>query len=150
MKIAQKVVLSGEAYEKFLQLVEKQGGDVSYIENLEKYPLSKHSIEVKSMFDGYVYEIDALEVGMVSLILGAGRTKVDDVIDPKAGIVLRKKVGDKVESGEQLAVFYTDRDDVIKTAKERLAKAFKISHQKPEPLKLVKTIIDDNGVRNWE
>ncbi|CUS84122.1 Pyrimidine nucleoside phosphorylase C-terminal domain-containing protein [Candidatus Kryptonium thompsonii] len=102
------------------------------------------------MFDGYVYEIDALEVGMVSLILGAGRTKVDDVIDPKAGIVLRKKVGDKVESGEQLAVFYTDRDDVIKTAKERLAKAFKISHQKPEPLKLVKTIIDDNGVRNWE
>ncbi len=150
MKIAQKVVLSGEAYEKFLQLVEKQGGDVSYIENLEKYPLSKHSIEVKSMFDGYVYEIDALEVGMVSLILGAGRTKVDDVIDPKAGIVLRKKVGDEVESGEQLAVFYTDRDDVIKTAKERLAKAFKISHQKPEPLKLVKTIIDDNGVRNWE
>ena len=82
MKIAQKVVLSGEAYEKFLQLVEKQGGDVSYIEILEKYPLSKHSIVVISMFDGYVYDIDALEVGMVALILGAGSTKVDDVIDP--------------------------------------------------------------------
>lgn len=150
MKIAQKVVISGEAYEKFVQLVEKQGGNVSYIENLEKYPLPKHSIEVKSMFDGYVYEIDALEIGMVALMLGAGRTKVDDAIDPKAGIVLRKKVGDKVESGEQLAVFYTDRDDVIKIAKERLAKAFKISHQKPEPLKLIKTVIDDNGVRNWE
>ncbi|CUS95838.1 thymidine phosphorylase [Candidatus Kryptobacter tengchongensis] len=150
MKIAQKVVLSGEAYEKFIKLVEKQGGDVSYIENLEKYPLPKHSIEVKSIFDGYVYEIDALEVGIVSVMLGAGRTKVDDVIDPKAGIVLRKKVGDKVEAGEPLAIFYTDKDDVIKIAKERLSKAFKIKPEKPELPKLIKTIIDNEGIRDWK
>lgn len=150
IKIAKKAVHSGEAYEKFIQLVKKQGGDTSYIENPEKYPLPKHSIEIKSMFDGYIYEIDALEIGLVSVMLGAGRTKVDDIIDPKAGIVLKKKVGDKVESGEQIAVFYTDRDDVIKIAKERLSKAFKIKESKPELPKLVKTIIDDAGIRNWE
>lgn len=150
IKIARKTVLSGEAYEKFLNLVERQGGDVSYIENLEKYPLSKHSVEVKSTFDGYVNEINALEIGIVSVMLGAGRAKIDDVIDPKAGIVLRKKVGDKVESGEPLAIFYTDKDDIIKVAKERLLKAFKISSEKPELPKLIKTVIDDEGIRSWE
>lgn len=150
IKIAKEAVHSGKAYEKFVQLVEKQGGDVTYIENPERYPLPKHSIEIKNTSEGYVSEIDALEVGLVSIILGAGRTKVDDVIDPKAGIILRKKVGDKVEFGEQLAVFFTDKEDVIKIAKERLSKAFKITSQKPQPLKLVKTIIDSNGVRDWE
>lgn len=150
IKIARKTVLSGEAYEKFLNLVERQGGDISYIENLEKYPLSKHSVEVKSTFDGYVNEIDALEIGIVSVMLGAGRAKIDDIIDPKAGIVLRKKVGDKVEAGEPLAIFYTDKDDVIKVAKERLSKAFKISSEKPELPKLIKTVIDDEGIRSWE
>ncbi len=150
IKIAQKSVSSGKAYEKFIQLVERQGGDISYIENLEKYPLPKHSIEIRSTSDGYIYEIDALEIGLVSILLGAGRTKVDDVIDPKAGIILNKKVGDEVSSGEQIAVFFTDKDDVIKTVRERLSKAFKISPQKPQPQKLIKTIIDSNGVRSWE
>jgi pyrimidine-nucleoside phosphorylase len=150
IKIAKKVVHSGEAYEKFLQLVEKQGGDVSFIENPEKYPLPKHSIEVKSMFDGYVYAIDTLEIGLVSVMLGAGRTKVDDLIDPKAGIVLKKKIGDEVQTGEPLAVFYTDKDDVIKPAKERLLKAFKINTEKPIPPKLIKTMIDSEGIKEWK
>jgi len=150
IKIAKKVIYSGEAYEKFLQLVERQGGDVSFIENPEKYPLPKHSIEVKSMFDGYVYSIDTLEIGLVSVMLGAGRTKVDDLIDPKAGIVLKRKIGDEVQTGEPLAVFYTDKDDVIKTAKERLLKAFKINPEKPIPPKLVKTMIDLEGIKEWK
>ncbi len=149
INIAKETVHSGKAYEKFIQLIEKQGGDITYIENPGKYPLPKHSIEIKSTSEGYISDIDALEVGLVSIILGAGRTKVDDVIDPKAGIILRKKVGDKVEFGEQLAVFFTDKEDAIKIAKERLSKAFKITPQKPQPLKLVKTIIDSNGVREW-
>ncbi len=150
IKIAKKVVHSGEAYEKFLQLVERQGGDVSFIENPEKYPLSKHSIEVRSMFDGYVYAIDTLEIGLVSVLLGAGRSKIDDIIDPKAGVILKKKIGDEVQTGEPLAVFYTDKEDVLKTAKERLLRAFKISSEKPTPPKIIKTMIDSEGIKEWK
>ncbi|MCI0706751.1 MAG: thymidine phosphorylase, partial [Ignavibacteriae bacterium] len=96
-------IASGAAYRKFLKLVKIQGGDTHPLEHLERYPLSKHTIEVKAPDSGYIATIDSLELGMTAIALGAGRQTIDDIIDHKAGIILKKKVGDRVEPGDALA-----------------------------------------------
>jgi pyrimidine-nucleoside phosphorylase len=144
-----KSISDGSAYRKLLDLIQAQGGDVKAIENLEGYPLSKFSMEIKSSDHGFIAEIDPFELGMTSISLGAGRQKMDDVIDMKAGIVLKKKVGDAVDIGNTLAVLYTDREDVLAAARKRISKAFKISLAQPKRLPMVLDIIDKNGVRKW-
>jgi pyrimidine-nucleoside phosphorylase len=145
-----QVVEDGTAYEKFLSLVAAQDGSIDAIENLESAPLPKFAMEVRSADTGFIGSIDAFELGLTSIVLGAGREKIDDRIDPKAGIVLKKKVGDGVEIGETLAFFYTDRENVLSSAHNRIAKAFKISAAKPERTPLVLNIVDRNGVREWQ
>ena len=146
MERCKEVVKSGKAYEKFLQLVKRQGGDISFIEHLEKYPRSKYSGEVKSPGRGFVTGIDSLELGLTGIELGAGRTKVDDVIDPKAGIRLTKKVGDAVSSGETLAIFYTDNKGVVERASERITGAFSVGFSKPASVPLIISQVDENGI----
>jgi len=143
-------IADGSAYRKLLDLVRVQGGTVETIENLENYPLSKFSIEIKAADNGFIREIDALELGMTSILLGAGRQKIDEAIDPKAGIVLKKKAGDPVSAGDPLAIIYTDREDVLSTSRERISKAFKVSPAKPNHKPMVLNIIDKNGVRKWQ
>ncbi len=147
---SKETIKNGKAYEKLLELVEIQRGDVGSIENLERYPLSKFSIEVKTLREGYVVEIDALELGLTSVMLGAGREKIDDIIDPKAGIVLRKKVGDTVEVGETLAGFFTDRENSIEAAKERIEQAYRIGPAAPAQRQLILDVIDRNSVRKLD
>lgn len=144
-----EAIQSGRALEKFKQLVKRQGGDSTVIDNFSKYPRSKYTHEIKSTTSGDVDNIDALEVGFVSTMLGAGRTKVDDVIDPKAGVLLRKKVGDSVSRGETLAVLYTDRKEVVEPAAHRLERAFAVATEPSIAQPLVKKIVDKEGVHPW-
>jgi pyrimidine-nucleoside phosphorylase len=74
---------------------------------------------------------------------------MDDLIDMKAGIVLKKKVGDAVDIGDSLAVFYTDREDVLAAARRRISKAFKVSPTQPERQPMILDIIDKDGVRKF-
>lgn len=104
------------AYKKLQEFVIAQGGDVSYIEHPEKFPLSKHIVEVLATEEGFVKGIDALEIGESAMRLGAGRATKDDVIDMTAGIIINKKVGDKVKIGDKLADVYTN----VKNYKEIL------------------------------
>ena len=90
-------------------MVEAQGGDVEYIKHPEKFEMSKNIIEVRSEHDGYIKEINALEIGISAMKLGAGRETLEDVIDMSAGIILNKKVGDPVKEGELLATLYTNK-----------------------------------------
>jgi pyrimidine-nucleoside phosphorylase len=144
-----KTIEDGSAYQKLIELVRAQGGNVDAIENLERYPLPKFAMEIKSNERGFISEIDSLELGLTSISLGAGREKIDDIIDMKAGILLKKKVGDAVDIGDSMAVFYTDRENALASARERIAKAYKISLSKPEVKPLVLDIVDKNGVRKW-
>ena len=91
---------------------------------MKNIPRSKYSGEIKSSQSGFVTGIDSLELGLTGIELGAGRTKVDDVIDPKAGIRLTKKVGDAAAAGETLAIFYTDKKSVVESASERITRCF--------------------------
>jgi pyrimidine-nucleoside phosphorylase len=149
VKMSRTSVTDGSAYRKLLELVAAQGGDVSAIENLERYPLSRHTIEVGTTEEGYVAEIDSLELGLTSTTLGAGRAMIDDMIDPKAGMILKKKVGDRVESGEVLAVFQTDRENVLTAARDRIRTSFKIQPAPPRQQPLILSYIEKGGVKTW-
>ncbi len=122
-------VKNGKAYNKFLELVEKHGGDISYIENMEKLPKAKYIIPVLSKNDGYVSALDALTVGKISVNLGAGRIKKDDKIDSTVGIVLAKKIGDRVKDNEILAYIHANDEVKGQKAVEDLYDAYKFSEK---------------------
>jgi pyrimidine-nucleoside phosphorylase len=153
--IAEGVALSrasiedGTAFNKLLEIVAAQGGDPSALENLERYPLPKHTMEVKTMERGYIGAIDSLELGISSITLGAGRARIEDKIDPKAGIVLAKKVGDAVEGGDVLATFSTDKDEALEPARERIRAAFRIQSAPPKQKPLILSYVEKGGVKTW-
>lgn len=118
MEMLKKVIADGSAFEKFRQMVIAQGGDVSYIDHPEKFPESKYVVEVKAPKDGYIKRIVALEIGESAMRLGAGRETFDDVIDMSAGIVLSKKVGDKVKKGDVLCTVHTNVEDHAQILKD--------------------------------
>lgn len=118
---------NGKAYHKFIQLVQKQGGDITYIENLEKLPKANCIEPIYSEENGYVQEINSKEVGKLAGMLGAGREKKDDSIDPAVGIVLTKKVADKVQKDEALAYIYANDEEKLRKAKIKLKEIIKIS-----------------------
>ena len=107
----QKVIEDGSALEKLKAMVRSQGGDVSYLDDTSKFPVSKNHIEVIAKQEGYVNRIDALEIGESAMRLGAGRATKEDIIDPTAGIILNKKVGDYVKIGDKLCDVYTNIDE---------------------------------------
>ncbi|MBI4429827.1 MAG: thymidine phosphorylase [Ignavibacteriales bacterium] len=147
---SKEALATKKGYQKFLDLVKTQGGDVSSVDNLEKYPISEFSADVKSSDRGFVSSIDPLEMGLTSITLGAGRQKIDDIIDPKAGIVLKKKVGDPVAAGDTLAVLYTDSEEVISPARDRIGRSFKIVPDRPTLPPLIKYIVEEEGIRKWD
>ena len=149
VELSKGAISDGSAYQKLLQLVDAQGGSVPAVENLEKYPLPKHTIEVKTMESGYVGEIDPIELGLTSISLGAGRARIHDAIDPKAGIIVMKKAGDAVEPGDILAILHTDKEDIIEAARERIHKAFKIQRSPPKQRPLILSYVDRGGVKTW-
>lgn len=120
---------NGKAFEKFKEFVKAQGGDISYIEDPKKFKLSKHIVDVVSASSGYIKRIDALTIGVGSMHLGGGREKMDDVIDMSAGIVLNKKIGDKIEKNEVLCRLYTDHDEYSEVY-DNVLKAFEIVDKK--------------------
>ncbi len=93
-----------KAYNKFLELVKKQGG------NIEELPESKNKFDIKSPKEGYLNEINALELGKLSMALGAGREKLDDELDYGAGIIIHKNIGDYVKRGDKLMTLYTNKN----------------------------------------
>lgn len=132
---------SGKALDKFYEFVEAQKGDVSAVQNLQNYPKSTYSRGVKASHDGIIQSIDSYRLGITSVSLGAGRQQMDDLIDPKAGITLYKKIGDSVESGEVVAEFYTDKESVLNNAEEQIQSTFEIGEEPVEPPKLIHEVI---------
>lgn len=138
--LSKELISNGKAYQKFLEIVESQSGDVSFIENLEKYPKPKYRIEVKSNRSGFISKIYSFLIGMLGIELGAGRMKYTDEIDPKAGFIFFKKVGDELKEGDLIAEIRTDKNNSDYFLSKFL-NSIEITDLKPEPLPLVyKTI----------
>lgn len=139
----------GSALNKFREMVANQHGNPDVTEKYELLPEAGHVIHVKAVSSGNVQAIDAQEIGLTAMILGAGREKKEDTIDHAAGIVLCKKTGDRVESGETLAVLHTNKPSAIDEAKRRVLGAYKTSMQKPKAPPLVYGIVTDKGEEFW-
>ncbi len=140
--LSKKLVANGKAFEKFVELVKLQGGDVSYLYEPKKYPKSKHKLKVKSKTEGFVSTIDTYQIGVAALELGAGRLKKEDIIDPKAGIIFHKKLGDKLSTGEVIAELFTDNKNSFADAEKRIMNAVRVNDTKPKKQKLIKLMID--------
>ena len=102
-------ILNGKGYDKFIQMVKKQGGDVSYIENTDKFEKANNIIKVSSDKTGIIEQIKADTIAKYVCNLGAGRIRKEDKIDMQAGAVLHKKVGDSVQKGEPIVTIYTNK-----------------------------------------
>ena len=137
-----RILKSGKAFDKFVEIVKAQGGKADFIFNPEKYPKSKFKEVIKSNSAGYLSEVNTYELGMAAIDLGAGRKTKDDKIDPKAGIIFNYKIGDTINKGVMLAELYSDSKSGIDNAKKRITSAIKISKSKPQKPKLIKTIIN--------
>lgn len=132
-------IASGKAYEKMKEWIAFQGGDVSYIEDTEKFEKAKYSLEVISEKDGYITKMDAEAIGIIACKLGAGREKKEDSIDFTAGIILHKKTGDRVNKGESLATLYTNNESLLKAV--NYLDAIEIGTEKPEENKLIYKVV---------
>ena len=119
-------IKNGKAYNKLLELVKNQNGDISYIENPKKFEKAKYVIPVYAEKTGYIEKLDARQVGVASAHLGAGRIKKEDRIDHSVGIWLEKKIGDKVNQGDILAYVHGNTEDTAKTGVQEIKQAYKI------------------------
>ncbi len=136
IKLSKQMIETGKAYQKFLEIVEFQSGDVSFIENPEKYPEPKFKFEVKANRSGFISGMNSFEIGMLGIELGAGRMKYTDSIDPKAGFIFFKKIGDEVKSGEVIAEIRTDIEKE-EYFKQKFLKTIEFDDNKPESEPLV-------------
>lgn len=137
----EETLQSGKAYQKFLELVTNQGGDISYFQDTQKLGKAKFVIPVLSSQEGIIENIDAEICGSISVYVGAGRMKKEDKIDMLTGIVLNKKSGDIVKVGEPLAYVHTNDETKAKGAVENLKNAFKITNKKVKKQNIILGII---------
>ncbi|MGN1443976.1 MAG: thymidine phosphorylase, partial [Acutalibacteraceae bacterium] len=136
-KQVRQALSDGSAYETFKKLVIAQGGDISLIENTDKFKQAAFCREALSPADGYIASMNAETIGLASVVLGAGRKTKEDVIDYTAGIVLEKKTSDCVKKGDVIARLYTNNADTLDEAERMLLSALSFSAQKPAEKPLI-------------
>ncbi|KAA3642294.1 MAG: thymidine phosphorylase [Chloroflexi bacterium] len=135
-QMAEETISSGAAWEKFRQLVEVQGGDVSYIDDPSKLPKAKLIETVKAERGGYLAEINAREVGETAVTLGAGRQKKGDPVNHAVGIMIHRNVGDQLAAGDDLFEIHAGDEKTLQEAKQRVMAAHVWSDEAVEPLPL--------------
>jgi len=141
IEILKNLIDSGAAFDKFKELVVAQNGDVQMIENPNLLPNSQFSETYNSNFEGYISDLNALDIGLASLKLGAGRETKESIIDHGAGIVLKKKIGDFVKKDEVLATLYSNNPANFTKAREYMNLAYEISQEKPVKNPLILKIV---------
>ncbi|PHK49083.1 pyrimidine-nucleoside phosphorylase [Staphylococcus edaphicus] len=137
----EQAIQDGTALESFRTFLENQDGDGSVVEDVSKLPQAKYQIELPAQSSGYVTEIIANEVGVASMMLGAGRQTKEDDIDLSVGLVLHKKVGDKVNKGDALLTIHSNQVQ-IDNVKEKLLQSITISEHGDEPTLIHKIITE--------
>ena len=143
----EKIVKEGKAINKFKEMIAAQGGNLEIIDNPELLPLAKYSTKIKAEISGYVQKIDSRLVGESAMLLGAGREKKESEIDLSVGIILKKKVGNKVNINQDLAEVYYNDSEKLKEAKNKLFSSFVIGDNKPKKLPLILATISKEGVK---
>lgn len=132
-KLAVQTLDNGSALAKLRALIEAQGGDVSYIDQLDKLPKAQYVQSIEAEKTGYVKKINAQNVGEACVILGGGRSKKGDIIDPAVGVMVHAKIGDKVELGQTIFDVHFNKPEVIQDAIDKLKNAIDIADEPVDP-----------------
>lgn len=141
-KMAIEQITSGKAFETFCKMVERQGGDVSCIRDTNNFEKAKYTYTVLAPKSGYITYMNTEDIGIASLLLGAGRNKKEDNIDYSAGLILNKKTYEKVEAGEAMVTLYTNKPEAIEQVEAKILNATIIEDEIKDERPLVfKTII---------
>jgi len=130
-------ISSGEALERFGCMIEMQGGDRRVIENTDLLPRAGETVVAEAQSSGYISTMDTAQLGICALLLGAGRSKKDDVIDPAVGYWMQHRLGDWVEKGEPLAEFHVNSRDNLEDSLQRFQAAITITANPGRTIKSV-------------
>jgi len=141
LRRVERAVMDGTALEKMQQIVKAQGGDPRVVEEPNRLAVARHRSTCTAASDGYVTAIDPLELGYASMGLGAGRSRAEEEVDPGAGIRLNIQVGDRVQSGDELATLYTSERARLGAGTDRVAASFRIGKRRlPARSRVIETI----------
>ncbi len=142
-----EAVSSGEALRRFAGMIELQGGDPKVTEDVSRLPGAARIIPVKAETSGYLASTDAVSLGISAMLLGAGRSRKEDVIDPAVGYWMKKRLGDRVEKGDVLDEFHVGNEDSLDEALMRFRSGIFIKDEKPVITKLIYTAIDNMSIQ---
>lgn len=140
-----QLVASGKALERFRQMVELQGGDPHIIDDPRKLPQARHTTQIVSEKSGYVASMQCEQIGTACVILGGGRERKEDSVDPAVGIVLHKKVGDRVTAGEPLATVHYNDESRAHRAQQMINESYQIGEVAPQGRPLIHRVIQGEG-----
>ncbi len=146
---AKKAISSGKAFQKFREIVQAQGGDLSYIDRPDSRGTAKHCYPILSSNQGYITRLDAYLLGTLSVRLGAGRQQKEHDVDQLAGIRLEKKLGDYVQKGETLMTLHTNKDLDLDELERWVFSSIQWGASQAEPQPLISHILDKNGLRAY-
>lgn len=140
-KMIMENINNKKALNKFKELIKNQGGDVSYIEDTSKFEKAKYIIPIRSEKMGYIKSMDNEKIGYISSSLGAGRLKKEDKINDKVGIIINKKIGDRVNVGDVLGFIHSDDIEVGNNAVKEMQNCYRFSNEYVEKQKHILGII---------
>jgi len=143
-KLAAELIGSGRAFERFRQMVAMQGGDTKAVDDPSWLPKAQNRLDVASPRSGYITSIQSEEVGKASVILGCGRSSIEDLVDPAVGLVLHKKVSQSVIAGEPVCTIYYNSGVHLDRVRRMIEQSFQVSDAPPTELRpLVRRVVAD-------
>ena len=142
ISLAQSKLHDLSAYNKFCEIIGFQNGDISYLENTEKFDKAKYELKIYAKTDGYIDRIETEQIGNIALMLGAGRKNKEDKINLTAGLVFNKKIGDKINKGDLLVTLYGDNEKILKEEKDEFLQSIHLSRKKPPIQSVIYKILD--------
>ncbi|WP_336786828.1 pyrimidine-nucleoside phosphorylase [Paenibacillus sp. MMO-177] len=149
-ELLQRQLDNGEALAKFKQFVAAQDGDVSVVDDVNRLPQAAEQVEVKAAAAGFIAAIDAEELGIAAMLLGAGRATKEASIDYSVGITIRKKVGDAVREGDTLAVLHTRaQDPAVEEVIAKVREAYAVAAEKPQERPLLLSVVTAEGINRY-
>ena len=142
-----QAIKSGQAQEKFREMIKRQGGNPRVVYDFSFLPWAKYKMLVNSYREGYIQSIDTRKIGLCAIKLGAGREKMDSPIDPGVGMLIKKKVGDPVGKGEALAVIFANNLKKAREVSQEIRQAYQIKKPKTSRLKKILLFVDEKGAK---
>ena len=137
-----KAVEDGSGFTRLRSMLEEMGGDVRYVDDPNLLVRTKRIVPIYKDCTGYIKKLDAKSIGLAALLLGAGREKAGDTVDPAVGILMKKRCGDRIEKDEPIAYMYVNDETNLDEAVSKLVNAVSVADEKPEDEALVYDIIE--------